>query len=540
MNQTVTVNISGIVFHIEVDAYDTLKNYLNKIKGYFNDSEEREEIMGDIESRIAELFSNMMNDKNQVITSDNVSSVIEIMGKPEQYIEEDLEEEESYDSNYSRAKTDKKLFRNSDDRLLAGVASGIAAYFGIDAIWMRLFFILIAFMGFGAITYIILWVVMPEAKTASDKLKMKGDPINVDNIGKTFEEEAKKVNEKIKNVNTKKIGHFVESFFTAIGQVLKAILNVAGSIIGFIFLVVGIFLAVGFIAGLSGSEMIYAITSDGIFSIESNDFFNLIFVTENQFHLAVFGIILLIGIPILTIIYGGVKILFKVKTHYSFGIALTVFWLVGIAICGLVGIKMGTEMSSSEKVINTTIIPSQYNSYTLTASTEEIPGNGILEGQFSTVSLGKDKLYLNDVSLDVYPSKTDSTKLVIVKYSNGTSKKSARNKAKNISYSYSISDSTINLSNFIATLKKDKMRGQHVRVKLYIPQGKSIYLDPTIREVMYDIDNVTDTWDGDMLSKEWVMLKDGLTCLSCEDIDGVTSEELTFKHPELYDTDENE
>ena len=111
MNKTVTVNISGIVFHIEVDAYDTLKNYLNKIKGYFNNSEEREEIMTDIESRIAELFSNMMDDKNQVITSENVTSVIETMGKPEQYVDEDSEEELESPKE-SKLKSDKKLFRN--------------------------------------------------------------------------------------------------------------------------------------------------------------------------------------------------------------------------------------------------------------------------------------------------------------------------------------------------------------------------------------------------------------------------------------------
>ena len=201
MNQTVTVNISGIVFHIEVDAYDTLKNYLNKIKGYFNNSEEREEIMMDIEARIAELFTNMMGEKNQVITSVNVESVIETMGKPEDYITEEDEESQNQ-TEETKFRKDKKFFRDPDQRILGGVASGIGAYLGIDVIWTRLFFVL-AFLiwGFGPLAYIILWIIIPEAKTASDKLKMKGEAVNVDNIGKTFEAEAKKVNEKLKSVN---------------------------------------------------------------------------------------------------------------------------------------------------------------------------------------------------------------------------------------------------------------------------------------------------------------------------------------------------
>jgi phage shock protein PspC (stress-responsive transcriptional regulator) len=222
MNQTLTVNISGMVFHIEVDAYDTLKNYLNKIKSYFNNSEEREEIMLDIESRIAELFSGMMSEKNQVITATDVEQVISVMGKPEQYISEDEEQTQEF-INESNVKGDKKLFRNVDDRMLGGVCSGLGAYIGVDTVWVRLFFVAALFLGFGFLTYIILWIVMPEAKTASDKLKMKGEPINIQNIGKKFEEEANKVSDNLKNVDTnkfsKKAGSVLESIFGALATI---------------------------------------------------------------------------------------------------------------------------------------------------------------------------------------------------------------------------------------------------------------------------------------------------------------------------------
>jgi len=188
MNQTVTVNISGIVFHIEVDAYEELKKYLNKIKSYFKNSEECNEIMTDIEARIAELFNEKISSDSQVIQSQDVEEVITIMGKPEQYVDEDEDEpqpQESFSSKQRTYSTAKKLFRDPDDRMIGGVASGIAAYFGIETIWLRLFFVVALFVGFGFLLYIILWIVMPEAKTASDKLQMKGDPVNINNISKT-------------------------------------------------------------------------------------------------------------------------------------------------------------------------------------------------------------------------------------------------------------------------------------------------------------------------------------------------------------------
>jgi phage shock protein PspC (stress-responsive transcriptional regulator) len=544
MNQTVTINISGIVFHIEIDAYEDLKNYLNKIKSYFKNSEESEEIMMDIEARIAELFNEKMSDVNQVVLRKDVEEVISIMGKPEQYLDEDeIQEDEQKKERTYNSNSDKKFFRNPDERVLGGVASGIACYFGFDTIWMRLFFVMTTlFLGFGPAIYIILWIVIPEAKTASDKLQMKGEPINIDNIGKTVQDEASKVNEKIKNMNTNKLGHVLERFFNALGQVLKAIFKVAGNVLGFAFLVIGIFLAIGFIAGLSGSDMILAITSDGIFSIESAEFFNLIFVSDDQFHLATFGVIMLIGVPILAIIYGGIKLLFKVKAHYSLGIVLLIFWIAGAAICSLIGIKMAKELSSNEEIVEEVMLPNEIETFNLTASTEDIPGYGVLDGQFSTISLNKERIFQNNIKVNIYESKTDSSYFKIIKEANAESVKAAKIKARNIEFKYSIKDSTVHFNNYISTLKKHKIRGQNVRVKFYLAQGKSVYFDPSVFEVIYNVPNYSDTYDKEMISKKWVMLDGELTCVDCPDIDGVTSEELAAEllAKEILDEAEND
>ncbi|OFY90484.1 MAG: hypothetical protein A3K10_11675 [Bacteroidetes bacterium RIFCSPLOWO2_12_FULL_31_6] len=529
MNQTLTVNISGIVFHIEVDAYDTLKNYLNKIKSYFNNSEEREEIMLDIESRIAELFSGMMNEKNEVIKALDVEKVIEIMGKPEQYISEDEEQTQEF-TNETSIKGDKKLFRNPDDRLLGGVCSGLGAYIGVDTVWVRLFFVAAFFLGFGFFTYIILWIVMPEAKTASDKLKMKGEPINIQNIGKKFEEEANKVSDNLKNVDTnkftKKAGSVLENIVGVIGSIFTAIFNIVGKVLGVAFLIVGTFLLVVLLGMLFGSKTIFSITSDGVFSFEAHEFFDLIFVSQDQYYLAILGVLLLVGIPILTLIYLAIKLLFKIKLHYSFGLTMAILFVIGMSICALVGIKMGTELSSDEEIVKTHQIAATNSALMIKSPNELLPGKGILEDKFTSISIDGETMYQSYVRLEIEKSKTDSMLLEVKFSSNGSTTKEAIKNARTINYNYQISDSALVIDNYLSTLKDNKIRGQQVELTLYIPINQVVYLDESVKELLFDVENVTDTYDKKMVRNKWIMLESGLTCLDCLDIKGVTTAQL--------------
>lgn len=527
MNQTVTINISGIIFHIEIDAYEDLKIYLNKIKSYFKNSEECEEIMTDIEARIAELFSTKISDANQVILKKDVEEIIAIMGKPEQYIDEDEENiNEETKKTYTSSK-DKKVFRNPDERTLGGVCSGLAAYFGFDAIWLRLFFVLATiFWGFGPLLYIILWIVIPEAKTASDKLKMRGENVNIDNIGKTFKEGAEKVSENLKKVNTSKLGHVLEEISGAILSILAAIFKVASKVLGVACIIFGVFWLIALLGMLLGSETIFSITPNGVFSVESSEFFSLIFVSEDQFNIALVGAIITFLIPILALIYGGLKLLIKLKTHYSVAITAWVLWVIGIIMCGMIAIKMGTELTHDEEVVKTEIISSDVNDFYLHADNQENPGKGILEDRYAFISLDDDSIYQSYIRFNIHKSKDTSIYIKTIKSSNGNSKKDAINKANQVNYNYSIKDNSIYLSNYFSTLKKNKIRGQQVRIALYLPIGSFIYLDKSIEDLIYDIDNVTNVWDHDMVGKKWVMLEDGLTCLDCDDIGGITSDEL--------------
>ena len=147
MNKTVNINLAGIFFHIDEDAYLKLQRYLEAIKRSFTDSQGRSEIIADIEARIAELFNERVLLERQVIRVKEVDEVISIMGQPEDYLVDDEIFEDEPQQTYTRKKQDgRKLFRDTDNSYIGGVSAGLAHYFGIDAIWIRLAWILLVFL----------------------------------------------------------------------------------------------------------------------------------------------------------------------------------------------------------------------------------------------------------------------------------------------------------------------------------------------------------------------------------------------------------
>jgi len=186
MKKTVSINISGIIFHIDDDAYERLNRYLNSIKRHFSKMDGRDELVTDIESRIAELLQEKIQDTKQVISIEDINQVISMMGEPAEMDEDtDTEPVRSHKTySYSRA---KRLYRDPDGNMISGVSNGLAAYFNIDPVWFRILFIgTLFFGGAGLIAYIILWIIVPEAITTAEKLEMRGEPVNGSNIERSI------------------------------------------------------------------------------------------------------------------------------------------------------------------------------------------------------------------------------------------------------------------------------------------------------------------------------------------------------------------
>lgn len=184
MKKTLTINLNGIVFNIDDDAYETLNAYLNELEKHFAD-DEREEIIKDIEDRIAELFTERMHGRNVVDASD-VASVIETMGQPNQFDDEAAEPHADAAASKSSQRKFRKFYRDGDDRLIGGVAAGLAAYIGWDTTLVRILLLLLLLFsaGWTLLFYILLWIIVPEAKTTAQRLEMQGIEPNLENIKK--------------------------------------------------------------------------------------------------------------------------------------------------------------------------------------------------------------------------------------------------------------------------------------------------------------------------------------------------------------------
>ena len=166
MNKTVNINLAGIFFHIDEDAYLKLQRYLEAIKRSFTDSQGRSEILSDIEARIAELFSERIQNDKQVVGSSLVDEVIGIMGQPEDYkVDEEIFDDQPQEEYTYQAKNTRKLYRDPDTSYIAGVAAGLAHYFGISVVLIRILWVLLTLFSGGTfiIIYIIFWALVAEA-----------------------------------------------------------------------------------------------------------------------------------------------------------------------------------------------------------------------------------------------------------------------------------------------------------------------------------------------------------------------------------------
>ena len=184
MNKTISINLGGFFFHIDEDAYQKLSRYFDAVKRSLA-PDGRDEIMSDIETRIAELFQERLQNEKQVVGLVEIDQVIAIMGQPEDYkIDDENTNFSSFTSSNDSNKKSKRLYRDHDNSILGGVASGFGHYLNIDPLWIRILFIISPWITFGTslLIYLILWILIPEALTTSQKLEMKGEPINISSI----------------------------------------------------------------------------------------------------------------------------------------------------------------------------------------------------------------------------------------------------------------------------------------------------------------------------------------------------------------------
>ena len=194
MKITVSINLGGYSFDIDEDAYSELKRYLKNLELHFAGEESSSEILSDIETRMAELLRSKLTGYKQVITAADVSEVISIMGDPEDFSDN---EGPSRKDKFSKPGP-HRMYRDPDKRIIGGVCAGMGAYWDTEPWIIRVIFLALTMAGgLGILIYLILYVVLPEAKTTAQKIEMKGDPVNIHNIKDSVKKEFDTVRKKM-------------------------------------------------------------------------------------------------------------------------------------------------------------------------------------------------------------------------------------------------------------------------------------------------------------------------------------------------------
>ncbi|MDD2385467.1 MAG: PspC domain-containing protein, partial [Bacteroidales bacterium] len=252
MKKTVNINLNSFMFNIDEDAYKMLSLYLSKLEEHFAKLEEGNEIVKDIEARIAEIFNMRINENKQIINIKDVEEVVLILGNVEDITGEDMSEQSSETkAEDKKQKAKKKLYRDSENKQLAGICSGLSHYTGISTTTWRVLFLIFLFIGqISIIAYLILWIAVPEATTTAEKIEMKGDKVNLSNIEKTVKEEYDNLKKNFKNIDTKKASDTLNNIGKAFLNFLSITARVLGKIIGVAFLVGGALVIVALTIGL--------------------------------------------------------------------------------------------------------------------------------------------------------------------------------------------------------------------------------------------------------------------------------------------------
>ena len=516
MNKTVNINLAGMVFHINEDAFEILNNYLNTLKNHFKNEEGGDEILKDIERRIAELFTGRL-DKKEAISLADINEVITIMGDPSQYddeIEQEKPQEQQHKEDDLRKGKRRKVYRDEEGRMIGGVCSGMANYFDISVFWSRIIFIGMLFLiGPGApFLYLMFWIALPSAKTTAEKLEMKGEKVNINNIEKNIKDELNIVENKILDFDKKYTKEIfgANSFFRKIVdfciRVITGIFKFIGSCFGiFCILFGGILLFLIFSFVFSGAEILFQNhpMAEHVYS----NFFNNKSATWFS---------LFIGIPMVAIILFGLRLVNNTKIHMNYKIGIFVLWIISLFF--LLNSAKDISIEFQEEAKNTIIENIITQSDTLYLSMNDV--DRVFDNAFDAkgfkVTPFEDNLMGIGMQLDIVKSKEDNLNIIKKATARGKNKQIAKEMTEGVGFEFLLEDDNLIFDDFF-TISTQKWRMQELDLTLEIPVGMVIFLDHSLEDLIYDIKNQENMWDYDMLGHYWKMEKEGLSCISCED-----------------------
>ncbi len=512
-----------MLFHIDEEAYNIMRRYLESVKRSFANTPGSDEIIADIEARIAELFHDKLENERQVITQKEVDEVIAIMGQPEDYmVDEEIFEDEPRAKSATTQNRVKKLYRDTDKKYVAGVSAGLAHYFGIDPLWIRLLWIFLTIFTWGGFIFIygLLWILIPEARTTAQKLDMSGETVNISNIERKVKEGFDDVADRVKSVDYEKVGDTVKkggkTIFDTFGDIVMFLFKIFGKFIGILLVIIGAATLIGLFVGMFTVGILDIIHVPGI------DFYNVVNSTNMPIWVVSLLAFFAIGIPFFFLMYLGLKIL--VNNLKSIGtvakFSLLGLWLISIILLIIFGIREAAahaytgSMSVEDEI--TTVMPTDTLNIRLVSTDEYDHENDMNLGDtfLSYDEAGNKILVSDDVRFRIRKSKDTLVRVQVRKEADGPSNREAKDIASQIVYDYEVSGNTISFNDYLTT-QGPKFKDQEVRVNIFLPVGTILTYEQTNSRnwiTTVNTDRDTDGLEGYL----WKMTNNGeLECLDC-------------------------
>lgn len=500
MKKNFSVNIGNRLFNIDEDAYECLNSYLARLRNYFSVNEGYEEIMADIEMRIAELLDQQIAQGQALIVLDHIRQVIAGMGEPDQL--SDSENNSPKASAHPRATG--RLYRDPVNRQIGGVAAGISAFFGIDPLWIRLIFVALTLLyGSGPIIYIVLWLILPEAQTTSEKLEMQRQMINIG----TLRDELASAGSGIKKTSNSLLhstGNLLRFTTEIIIRLFRWVFGIFSRMAGLIMLLLMIFMFVGI--GLA--FLIREHLEIGSYELDS-------ITMVNAFQWMLPGVavswLAFISIALLVIAFSGFMIYFGLRLLLKWPPlrwqVVTVFALMlvaGLFIAGSTIFQYSRSNKDTDSVTQRRSMLLNGNRVHLTTGSHGVHEYLTTTGNDTTFARITD--VLGQISLSVRPVPSDSIIITLIKSASARQELSAAEYAGNIAWSYDFQDSLLTLNPYFSIPHKDGMRYQELNVIVGIPVNTEVQIDKELSWRTSFRDFLDDRKDGGI----YIMTNSGL------------------------------
>lgn len=534
MNKTISVNISGLVFNIEEEAYNSLRQYLDTLRRNFSGSQGGDEIMRDIESRIAELFQERLANTRQVITMEDVDYIKTVMGQPEAYFEEEAASDNTSGTTWQQpaGTRRKRIFRDTDNRILGGVCSGLAAYFGWDPLLVRLVFVILVLgFGVGIIPYIILWIIIPKAITTADKLEMYGEPVTAENISRAVNQGFQDIKGRFgkgrwpgkpngNGYNSVRSGLNTAVDFSE--SLLQRLIRFVGRVLGFLMLFAGAIFLTGTLVAVFGIQTM--LPFPGAADMSALDWAGVLYPSDTTAALALAGTLLMALIPAVALILGGLHLGLNLRARRAglIGLVLLALFLTGIVFSAISGIAVGTDFTQEAEVQTPLTVPAVGDTMYVNLQTRPIQtklaGKGTirLNGQDNDwFYIENDTLYAQE--LRVYIERSAQQQLVcdMITEAHGRTLERAAERASNVRYTAGFSGDTLYFQPFVGYHRNDRFREQEAELRVYIPDSQVVVFSPGTTRKINSVDVVPGENFWDNRDEYWMMTPEGLRCISC-------------------------